>query len=200
MIGYKEYINEKEMALMSEDMQDKIALLMYMAENDESINESYDMENLTEAQEEVIVEGVNDWLGKIGMKLHKGDGIISYMKQFIGGAGKLIVAAVKGDKEEVKKIASSLDKAKVMDFLLKLDMATMHVVTGPIHFIDAVTGWDLMVNLKHAAEGAKNMLHSFYKAMADVKDSIKDVLGGDRQKKMMRVAQNLEYNMPNIEK
>lgn len=198
MIGFKEYNESMAQKQMTEAMQDKIALLTYIVENDEMLNESYDMENLTEAQEVLIVEGVNDWLGKIGMKLHKGDGIISYVKQFVGGAGKLILAAIKGDKEEVKKIASGLEKEKVVDFLLKLDMATMHVVTGPIHFVDAVTGWDLMVNLKHAAKGAKDMLKSFYTAIKDVKASISHVLGGDRQKKMLRVAQNLELNMPDV--
>ena len=189
MIKYSEFLTEK---VITEDMQDKINILMYLSEN-EMINESLDTMN-----EADVVEGVNDWLGKIGMKLHKGDGIIDYVKQFTSGTGKLIIAAVKGDKEEVKKIANTLERAKVMDFLLKLDMATMHIVTGPIHFVDAVTGWDLMANLKHAAKGAQDMLKSFYAAIKSVKDSIVKVLKGDRQKKMLKVADNLEYNMPNI--
>jgi hypothetical protein len=179
-------------------MEDKISLLLYLSENEEMINESYDLDNLTEAQEILVIEGVNDWLNKIGMKLHKGNGIIDYIVQFSKGAGKLILAAMKKDKDEVKKIAQSLDKAKVMDFLLKLDMATMHIVTGPIHFIDAVTGWDLMVNIQHAAEGAKDKLKNFYDAMKKVKDSIVTVLGGKRKEKMLKVADNLEYNMPDI--
>jgi len=187
MDTFKKFLNEER---LSEDMQDKISILMYLSEN-EMINESLDTMNEAE-----LVEGVNDWLGKIGMKLHKGNGIIDYVKQFSVGAGKLIMAAIKGDKKKVKEIANSLEKEKVVDFLLKLDMATMHIVTGPIHFIDAVTGWDLMVNLKHAAEGAKSLLAAFYDAMKKVKDSIKKVLTGDHQNKMMSVANNLETNMP----
>jgi len=198
MIKFKEYQMLQESIKMTEDMEDKIALLMYMAENDEMINESYDMENLTEAQEEMIVEGIHDWLAKVGMKLHKGDGIIDYVLQFSKGAGQLILAAMKGDEKKVKGIAASFKKEKFLDFLLKLDMATMHIVTGPIHFIDAVTGWDLMVNLKGAAETAKDKLKNFYDAMKKVKDSISVVLGGDRQKRMLKVASNLEYNMPDV--
>jgi hypothetical protein len=77
-------------------------------------------------------------------------------------------------------------------------MATMHIVTGPIHFIDAVTGWDLMADLKGAAETAKDKLKNFYAAMKNVKDSISTVLGGKRQKQMLKVADNLEYNMPDV--
>lgn len=189
MLSYKEFRQE---SLVVEDMEDKIALLMFLAEN-EMINES--LESMNEAE---LVEGVNNWLGKIGMKLHKGDGIIDYIKQFTGGAGKLIMAAIKGEKEQVKKIASSLDKAKVIDFLLKLDMATMHIVTGPIHFIDAVTGWDLMANLKHAAAGAGDMLKKFYTAIKSVKDSIVKVLNGEKKDNMLKVANSLEYNMPDV--
>jgi hypothetical protein len=133
------------------------------------------------------------------MKLHKGDGIIDYIKQFSTGAGKLVLAAIKGDKEKVKEISKSLDKAKVVDFLLKLDMATLHIVTGPIHFIDAVTGWDLMANIKHLSKGAKDILKTFYDAIKTVKDSITHMLDGPKQKKMLSVADKLAYNMPTIE-
>lgn len=196
MVSFKEFKSLNEAEMLSEDMQDKIALLMYLSENQEMINESYDMDELSEAQVVELTEAVNDWLGKVGMKLHKGTGLIDYLKDFTKGAGKLIMAAIKKDEDEVKAIASEFTKEKVVDFLLKLDMATMHIVTGPIHFIDAVTGWDLMANIKHAAEGATDMLKAFYDAIGKVKDSIKNVLGGDRQKRMLKVADNLEYNMP----
>jgi hypothetical protein len=198
MIKFKEFNESLKNKDLTEEIQDKIVLLMYMSENEDMINESYDLENLTEAQEEMIVEGINNWLEKVGMKLHKGDGILDYLLQFGKGIGKLIMAGIKRDEKRVKEIASEFTKEKVIDFLLKLDMATMHIVTGPIHFIDAITGWDLMSNLKHAAEDAKDKLKSFYKAMKNVKDSIASVLGGHRQKNMMRVATNLEYNMPDI--
>jgi len=193
MKTFKEF--KKEIKL-TEDMEDKIALLIYLSENEDMINESYDIDNLTESQKEDITEGVNNWLEKVGMKLHKGNGIIDYILQFSKGAGKIILAAIKNDKEEVKKIADKFDKAELVDFLLKLDMATLHVVTGPIHFIDAVTGWDLMANIKHAASGAVDKLKVFYNAIKNVKDSIVHVLSGDRQLKMLKVADNLAMNMP----
>jgi len=199
MIKFKEFNENLKNKGLSEEMQDKIALLMYISENEDMINESYDLENLTEAQEELIIEGVNDWLEKVGMKLHKGKGIIDYLASFTKGAGKLIMAAIKKDKEEVKKIASNFKKEDVVDFLLKLDMATMHIVTGPIHFIDAVTGWDLMANIKHATESAKDKLKLFYDAIQKVKDSIQAVLDGKKKERMLKVADNISYNMPNLD-
>lgn len=186
MIKYSEYME------LTNEMEDRISLLMFLSENSQTINES----NLSRMSERQVAEGVNDWLNKVGMKLHKGDGIIDYLRGFTKGAGKLIMAAIKKDKEEVKRIAGTLDKAKVVDFLLKLDMATMHIVTGPIRFIDAVTGWDLMANLKHVAVKAVDMLKIFYDAINKVKSSINHVLSGDKQKSMLKIADNLAYNMP----
>jgi len=195
MIKFKEFTNEQKQIQLQEEMEDKIAILMYLSESEELLNESAinEFALLTEGE---AVEKANGWLSKIGMKLHKGKGIIDYVKQFTGGAGKMIMAAIKGDKEAVKAQADKIKKEEVIDFLLKLDLATMHIVTGPIHFVDAITGWDLMANLKHAAEGAKDKLKAFYDGIKKVKDSIMNVLGGDRQKRMLRVADNLEYNMP----
>jgi len=185
---FKSYLEHKN---LSEEMEDKIMLLMYLSENENVLNE-----NLQTLSEKEITEGVNKWLDKVGMKLHKGNGIIDYLLKFSKGTGQIIMAAIKKDDKKVKEIASKLEKSHIIDFLLKLDMATMHIVTGPIHFIDAVTGWDLMANLNHAAEGAKDKIATFYQAMKSVKDSIKSLLTGDKQTKMLKVAGNIEYNMP----
>ena len=183
MIKYSEFLSEK---IVTEDMQDKINILMYLSEN-EMINESLDTMNEAE-----VLEGVNNWLGKIGMKLHKGDGIIDYIKQFSTGAGKLIMAAIKGDKEKVKEIADSLEKAKVIDFLLKLDMVTLHLLSAPIHFIHGITGWDLEANLKHMVKGAESIIDMVKKAFGTIRDNIKNLAGNDKQG---RVALN---NLENV--
>ena len=185
MIKYNEFKELKELQeskTLTEDMEDKISILLY----------------LTEAQEVLILEDVHSWLDKVGLKIHKGTGLLDYMKAFAVGAGKIFIAAIKKDEEEVKKIAATLQKAHVIDFLLKLDMATMHIVTGPIHFVDAVTGWDLMANIKKASAGAKSRLKAFYAALKSVKDSVVAVLDGAKQKKMLSKVDAIDSSMPNL--
>jgi len=113
MIKYSSFL--KNQIEINEEYADKVYSLMYILENQDMLNES------TFSDEE-LTEGVNDWLNKIGLKLHKGDGLASYIKQFTTGSGKLIIAAIKGDKDKVKDIASGLTADKVLDFILKLDM------------------------------------------------------------------------------
>jgi hypothetical protein len=145
----------------------------------ENVNES-EFQNLTEAS---ILAGIANMFGKveagidkIGMKLHKGKGVLSYIADFNDSASFLIYAAIKGDKEEVLRLAKTFDKSKFVDFLLKLDMLSMHILTGPIHMIDALTGWDLIANLKSHAAKAENIIDSIEKAISDLKSKISTIM------------------------
>jgi len=174
---FKDYINQTAI------IEDKIATLIYLSEAD-FLNESD------------INEGIKDWLEKAGLKIHKGDGIIDYVKQFTSGTGKLILAAIKGDKEEVKRIAGTLEKAKVIDFLLKLDMATMHIVTGPIHMIDAITGWDLAVNLKSHAHTASNVLKTIWDSIKNIKTNIVNIIDAPNRNIVIKHIDDIESSLP----
>jgi hypothetical protein len=165
----------KEQTEYNESLKECLMTMAYIGTL-ENTNESA----LTEAS---ILAGVADMFGKIeagfdkiGMKLHHGKGLIDYVKQFSGTGGKMLIAAIKQDKEEVKSLASTFDKAEFIDFLLKLDMVSMHLVTGPIHMIDAITGWDLMANLKSHAVKAENIIDSIEKAIADLKSKISTLM------------------------
>jgi len=181
---FQEYLAESG----PEKINEKLIGLLYILENESMINES----------EEDLQEGIKEWLGAVGLKVHKGDGVIDYLKQFSQGAGKLILAAIKGDSEEVKKIANSLDKAKVIDFLLKLDMMSMHIVTGPIHFIDALTGWDLAANLKHAVKQVPNLLKDIWTSLNNIKMNISDVVQGKHQQKILQNVNRIAKSLPAV--
>lgn len=189
-MSFKEYlkINNLENDKINElNVNDKISLILYMVENDLNILNESDI---------FIFEDVNKWLNKVGLKIHKSKGVIDYLKDFTTGSGKLILAAIKGDSNKVKELLKSINKEDFMDFLLKLDTLTLHIVTGPIHFIDALTGWDIMANLKHISTNASNMLKIFYDGINKVKTSIEKVLGGQRKIRMLKIVNALEYNMP----
>jgi hypothetical protein len=165
----------KEQTEYNESIKECLMALAYMGTL-ENINESA----LTEVS---ILTGIADMFGKvetgidkIGMKLHKGKGVLSYIADFNDAASFLIFAAIKGDKDEVLRIAKTFDKAKFIDFLLKLDMLSMHIITGPIHMIDAITGWDLMANLKSHAVKAENIIDSIEKAISDLKSKISTLM------------------------
>jgi len=88
--------------------------------------------------------------------------------EIIGKAGKHIgltlfhaIKASRGNTESKNILKNELLKKKVsraniVDVLLKLDTLTMHLFTGPIHIIDALTGWHIAADIAHAGHNDKN--------------------------------------------
>lgn len=110
-----------------------------------------------------VSEGIGEWskklksiLPKIGLHATKGQ---SSLVQIIGGASNImakllwnaLMTSITGNqiyKDKVKEIANTeISKADVIDFLLRLDTLTLHAITGPIHIIDAITGWHIGSNI-----------------------------------------------------
>jgi hypothetical protein len=101
----------------------------------------------------------NKVIKKTGLHIEKSDGLIQQLIKAGGNVGKLIyyvfMAYYNNDNEMKKKaqeIASSVTKEQIMDFLLKLDTVTLHLLTGPIHTLDALTGLHIWPNIKDKIE------------------------------------------------
>lgn len=136
---------------------------------------------------ESLDEGkIADFAGKLGLHISKENGLIDYVRKFTVASGKLLFAAIKGDTEKVKEISSGMKKEEFVDFLLKLDMATMHLVTGPIHMINAITGWELAPNIKHGAHAVKDaVVKSFKDALDYIKNKIDNFMAPGEKKDEM---------------
>jgi hypothetical protein len=162
----------------------QLEVLLYLSENEDMLFES----------ETAIFEGINDRLNKVGLKLHKSKGILDYIKSFVGSVGKLFLHIIKGDYEKSKELVQSMKKEDVLDFLYKLDLGTLHLFTGPIHMIDAWTGWDLGVNLQHKVEQSKGITDVLKQAIQKVKTSIETIFGNNPSKKktVMKYVDNIE--------
>lgn len=181
MKGFNEFIVQKK---QEEQIKESIVML--------AICSDFDINSLNESN---ITEAFNDKLGKFGLKLHTSTGIAEYIAKFSSASGKLIMAAIKGDKAKVKEIASKLDKGEVIDFLLKLDTLTAHLVTGPIHIIDAITGWDLMANIKAKAEVGKKVYDSIVKMVQEIKQKAYTAFANEP--KILKAIENLEKTIAN---
>jgi len=142
-----------------------------------------------------LEEGVmQNLLHKAGLHAHKTSGLIDYLIKGGRGVGKLILAAMKKDKQGVKDILSSVDKTDVLDFLLKLDQATLHIVTGPIHFIDAVTGWHLWAEIKNKSSVAADAVKEFLAHLKRAKENLLKLFKGNA-----KLANNAKKNIEELE-
>jgi hypothetical protein len=111
---------------------------------------------------------VHGALKKAGLHLKKQKGLLDYILK----AGKtfynLFKAAMMKDKKKVKEILNTeISKEDLMDFILKLDQSTLHLLTGPLHFIEAVTGWHLAADVDSAVQGVGNVIKTAYQTIVD---------------------------------
>lgn len=183
-MSLKEFISEQREL---HEAELKIQSLIFMVENLDIINES-------EISEEEIYEGLNDKLGKIGLKIHKSKGILDYIKSFTSGIGKLFLLIIKGEEKKAMELVKSMKKEDFMDFLFKLDMGTLHLFTGPIHMIDAWTGWDLAANLKSHIDKGDGIVNVIKQAIEKVKSGVKELFQNDakRQKELLSYIDNID--------
>jgi hypothetical protein len=168
-----------EQILEQVSIEESIAAILLASVYSENLNE-----NLTEAKAQQALD-------KLGLTVTKTKGIVDYVRSFVKGSGRIIIAAVKGDKQKVREIASTLKKEDVMDFILKLDMATMHLVSGPIHFIDAITGWDLWANVKHNATKANSTYQEISSVLFQLKSKINSFISEPKKSQMLEPIDSL---------
>lgn len=132
---------------------------------------------------------IKDFLPKLGLHAKKSSpGLIQVltkagtkMAQFFWYAMRASTGS-KEAKDKVKAMANreitKEDWSNFLDLLVKLDTMTLHVVSGPIHMIEALTGWHIGAHLK---TDAKSMLDKISKAISQLEDAAKGV--GEKIKK-----------------
>ena len=179
MMRFKEFLLEEQ---MKNETSDRLQVLLYMMENVDTINESTD---------EQILENVNKHVNKIGLKLHKSKSLIDYIKSFTTGAGKLFLYMIKGDTKKAKELLKSIKKEDVLDFIIKLDLGTLHIITGPLHTIDAWTGWDLAANVQAKMEKGSDLLNDIKHGIDEIRAKIV-ALYSDEPTRIKQLDKNLQ--------
>ena len=108
---------------------------------------------------------------EIGKNFEVEKGLLSYMKDAGIGGSQILYHAFnayyhkdEASREKIKELAQGVKKEHIIDILMKLDVLTLHLITGPLHVIEAVTGWSIMGAIKSKVEPvekqAKQAIHS----------------------------------------
>lgn len=175
MKSFKQYQKDLETSI---EVSNLVELSMFM---------DMDIDDVTQLNEDTQIDealDLNKAMKKVGLHVQKGRGLM----QIFASAGKHIVQvmwyAVKaygGDEDAKVKLKELLkkkvSKEDILDVILKLDAATMHVITGPIHTIDAITGWHLWANVQKVANVAGDIKKKVKDAIDTLKTMAKNVEG-----------------------
>jgi len=128
------------------------------------------------------VEKLNPYLNKIGLKLAYKKTLIQYAIDAGVGVIKMLRAGMAGDKEEILRLAKSVKKEEIANFLLRLDKATLNVIGGTIGRIEAITGWRLIANAKQATANAIDLVKKAFSVIRDHLPKLPSYMKGHRKK------------------
>ena len=175
---FKQYIDESDTISM-------IELAYFLDEY--NINEAID-----------VGKGLKTILTKVGLKAKKEKGLLQILSGVSKDIGLIFYYLFKyqmtSDEQyrvKIKETIKKVSKEDIVDVLLKLDILTLHVLTGPIHALNALTGWHISVNaMKNTAQDisqrAKKVLQHLKVLQADtVGETKKKLTRFDKQIKQV---------------
>lgn len=153
----------------------------------------------------ILTEGrISSGLQKIKGNLLKNDGLIGQLSKAGRGIGQMIMAAIRGDGEKVKEIASKVKKEDILKFLLNLDFAYLHLVSPYVHLIDGITGWGIMEKIEHYLEkgkqGVTTLITKIKKSIEFIKNEITKVVDKIKVELYRQSLEKLEKELVQKEK
>lgn len=183
MQKFEEFLNEEENLQKAID-----EMVTIMMAEQSTIDEMFDEDGL-------MIEAKIKDVAKSFIHVGKGKGLIQYFKSAGKGIGKMFMAAIRGDVEGVKKVAKSVKATDVIDFLLKLDQATLHLITGPIHSLEAITGWHIWANVQKAQKGVVKVAEKIKQAIQIIKSNISDLIGGKKKDQYIKYLDTIDKSV-----
>lgn len=111
---------------------------------------------LTESSKiESVKAGLSKAVGKLGLEMSGRKNLIHLIGSLSKNGAMAMIhamrasAGVEGSKKSLEVLLQKSNlKSEFTDLILRLDILTLHFVTGPIHIVDAIMGWDLASNIR----------------------------------------------------
>jgi len=198
MYTYEKYLKTNEDISVREDAYALLEFMIFIDKcGDDSINEAAveKVASLIKKSGGILDKYINPVANKAGINVSVKKGLVHYLASAGINTAKLIYHAInyyynkdEKSKERIKEIIKSVKKEDLIDFLLKLDTLTLHLITGPIHTIDALTGTHIWANIKTKAE---TMMDKAKKAITYL-ESLKSDVEGRLKKQIQKYADSLK--------
>lgn len=182
------YITEQRETIVS-----LLEFIMFMEDGESLV--------LAEARGENVKAGLGKIANKLGVTVHGRKNLLKLIASVGKNTGLALVYAMRahmgqeGSKEKLESTLKTANiKSELTDLVLRLDTLTLHFLTGPIHMIDAITGWHIGADLHNAAKTPnthiKTALDTIIKASQAIRDKPRKTLNRsiDKIRKIFAVA------------
>ena len=198
MKTFKEIIALDESANVVELTEEKtyyLALIEALSlMNSDELNES----KMT--LEEGVMDKLSDFgskvktqVGKVGLHIKKSKGLIEYVASITKGTGLIFLHLIKGDVAKATELLKTIQKEDVIDFLMKLDLVAFHFISGPIHTLDAITGWHVGAAVASKIKSAEQKFAEVKQRLVELTKHIEEFFIGKHKKKSLAGVKTLEH-------
>jgi hypothetical protein len=162
------YITERKEAIAS-----LLEFIVFMEEGESLI--------LSEARGESVKAGLSKVASKLGIAAHGRKNLLKLIASVGKNTGLALVYSIRahsGNSEAKDKLTTILKtaniKSELTDLILRLDVLTLHLLTGPIHIIDALTGWHIGADLQQKAKTPNTHIKTALDTIVNAATKIKD--------------------------
>lgn len=121
----------------------------------------------------------NEIFPKLGITIKKRDSFFALLGKSSKWIGQMLyhsfMAYYNNDemhKEKVKELQSKVKKADFIDFLIRLDHITLHMIAEPIHLIDAITGWHIKADISKFGKQVEHKVKQAVDSLDDLAQSV----------------------------
>lgn len=136
---------------------------------------------LSEARGESVKAGLGKVANKLGVSAHGRKNLLKLIASVGKNTGLALVYAIRshmgqeGAKENLENVLKTANiKSELTDLMLRLDTLTLHLLTGPLHIIDAITGWHLGADIKDKAKTPNTHIKGAIDILTKAAQAIKD--------------------------
>lgn len=101
-------------------------------------------------------------------------GLIQYLSKGSTVMAKMLYYAIRGEKDKIEELSSSVSKEDVVDFFMKIDTVALQAIGSPLRIIDTVLGTSMYTELKKRAEPIKRRVETAIKTIEELRKDIEN--------------------------
>jgi hypothetical protein len=183
MKSFKDYNKVDDTTSRQQDIQNVLEYLMILDAGEDDIL-------LSENKLEGIRSTFTSLAKKMGISGESKKTLLGLLSTIGKKAALTLVYAIQASagsesaKEKLKEIVKDRQiYSELSDLVIRLDVLTLHMISGPIHMIDALTGWDIADKIREQALGVTNKINT---AIDTISSSAQKHLNTDKSKRVQK--------------
>lgn len=167
MSKFENYLTEEEQT--HQDLASLLEIVVFMEE----------YKQLKEGKIQDLGKVIKNVLPSLGLKVTKHDSLLGLLAKSFNHLSDIFYHSFlayydndENHKAKAKELLKKVKKSDILDFLIRLDHITLHAISGPIHMIDAITGWHISADVDKLGKQVSHKVKQAIDSLDDLAQSV----------------------------